>query len=106
MDAVACVRSLHVLQQSSACVLNSRMSLLQGKPGEAVPKLKQDWKDAMIANWKLWPFFQFVNFRFVPPEQRVRSMGHGPCQMQSVFLLHCSSTLGQCFLCLHLYDMH
>jgi len=45
----------------------------QGKPQDAIPKLKQDWKDAIIANWKLWPFFQFVNFRFVPPEQRVRA---------------------------------
>jgi hypothetical protein len=47
------------------------LKVLEGKPGEAVPKLKQDWKDAIVANWKLWPVFQFVNFRFVPPEQRV-----------------------------------
>lgn len=77
------MRSSRVLQQSLTCVLDSRVYPLQGKPGEAVPKLKQDWKDAIVANWKLWPVFQFVNFRFVPPEQRVRSMGHRPCQLCS-----------------------
>jgi Mpv17 / PMP22 family len=92
-DAFSCVRSSHVRQQSSACVLNSRMSPLQGKPGEAVPKLKQDWKDAIVANWKLWPVFQFVNFRFVPPEQRVRAMGTDPDECKAVFLLHVSSTV-------------
>ena len=100
-DSFSRVRSSHVLQQWSTCALDSRVSPLQGKPGEAVPKLKQDWKDAIVANWKLWPVFQFVNFRFVPPEQRVRSLGRRPCQMQSVFLLHVSSTLGSQFYCLH-----
>lgn len=54
-------------------ILSDRCVVAQGKPQDAIPKLKQDWKDAIIANWKLWPFFQFVNFRFVPPEQRVRA---------------------------------
>jgi Mpv17 / PMP22 family len=64
----------HLLHPGLAVMLYSKLVeclIAQGKPGEAVPKLKQDWKDAIIANWKLWPFFQFVNFRFVPPEQRV-----------------------------------
>lgn len=47
------------------------LKLLEGQPQEVVPKLKQDWRNAILANWKLWPMFQFVNFRFVPPEQRV-----------------------------------
>lgn len=80
------MRSSHVLQQSLTCVLDSRVYSLQGKPGEAVPKLKQDWKDAIVANWKLWPVFQFVNFRFVPPEQRVRSMGTNPANCVSAAL--------------------
>jgi Mpv17 / PMP22 family len=64
-------RNMHVLLRFVTVLTDLRWLGAQGKPGEAVPKLKQDWKDAIIANWKLWPFFQFVNFRFVPPEQRV-----------------------------------
>ncbi|KAG0592470.1 hypothetical protein KC19_1G254500 [Ceratodon purpureus] len=44
---------------------------LEGRPKDVVPKLKQDWKPAVIANWKLWIPFQFVNFLFVPQQLQV-----------------------------------
>ena len=33
--------------------------------------MKRDWKDAVIANWKLWIPFQFLNFRFIPQNLQV-----------------------------------
>ncbi|ESW34014.1 hypothetical protein PHAVU_001G116800 [Phaseolus vulgaris] len=44
---------------------------LEGKPSEVVPKLKQGWFSAVLANWKLWIPFQFLNFRFVPQQFQV-----------------------------------
>ncbi|KAK7396091.1 hypothetical protein VNO78_16842 [Psophocarpus tetragonolobus] len=44
---------------------------LEGRPSEAVPKLKQEWFSAVLANWKLWIPFQFLNFRFVPQQFQV-----------------------------------
>jgi hypothetical protein len=35
-------------------------------------KLKQDWWPAVQTNWKIWIPFQFLNFRFVPPQLQVR----------------------------------
>ncbi|CAL8462289.1 g1820 [Coccomyxa elongata] len=39
---------------------------LEGKSGEVVPKLKQDMKEILMTNWKVWIPFQFFNFNFVP----------------------------------------
>ncbi|KAK7286641.1 hypothetical protein RJT34_21781 [Clitoria ternatea] len=44
---------------------------LEGKPSQAVPKLKQEWFSAVLANWQLWIPFQFLNFRFVPQQFQV-----------------------------------
>ncbi|CAJ1917021.1 unnamed protein product [Sphenostylis stenocarpa] len=44
---------------------------LEGKPSQAVPKLQQEWFSAVLANWKLWIPFQFLNFRFVPQQFQV-----------------------------------
>lgn len=30
-----------------------------------------DWGHVVVANWKLWVPFQFLNFRFVPPQLQV-----------------------------------
>ncbi len=30
-----------------------------------------DWGNVVVANWKLWVPFQFLNFRFVPPALQV-----------------------------------
>ncbi|XP_061344534.1 uncharacterized protein LOC133290470 [Gastrolobium bilobum] len=44
---------------------------LEGGPSQAVPKLKQEWFSAVLANWQLWIPFQFLNFRFVPQQFQV-----------------------------------
>ena len=36
-------------------------------------KLRQDLKPTLIANWKVWVPFQFINFRFVPQSMQVRT---------------------------------
>uniref|UniRef100_A0A803LZV1 Uncharacterized protein n=2 Tax=Chenopodium quinoa TaxID=63459 RepID=A0A803LZV1_CHEQI len=49
----------------------STLITLEGRPSEVVPKLKQEWVSSVIANWKLWIPFQFLNFRFVPQQFQV-----------------------------------
>lgn len=44
---------------------------LEGRSSEILPKLKQDWVAAVLANWKLWIPFQFLNFLFVPQQLQV-----------------------------------
>ncbi|KAI3421603.1 uncharacterized protein J3R85_012113 [Psidium guajava] len=44
---------------------------LEGRPSDVVPKLQQEWFSAVLANWKLWIPFQFLNFRFVPQQFQV-----------------------------------
>ncbi|KAM3690708.1 hypothetical protein ACB094_09G142200 [Castanea mollissima] len=44
---------------------------LEGRPSQAIPKLQQEWFSAVLANWKLWIPFQFLNFRFVPQQFQV-----------------------------------
>ncbi|KAK4525096.1 hypothetical protein GAYE_SCF08G3001 [Galdieria yellowstonensis] len=34
-------------------------------------KLRQDWKTAIFASWKVWPLAHAINFRFVPSNQRL-----------------------------------
>lgn len=47
--------------------------MVQGEFGNIKPKLKQDWPDIVITNWKLWIPFQFFNFGFVPQHLQVRA---------------------------------
>ncbi|KAK7290739.1 hypothetical protein RIF29_05373 [Crotalaria pallida] len=49
----------------------STLVTLEGKPSQAVPKLKQEWFSAVVDNWKLWIPFQFFNFRFMPQQFQV-----------------------------------
>ncbi|KAB1200624.1 Protein Mpv17 [Morella rubra] len=44
---------------------------LEGRPSQVIPKLQQEWFSAVLANWKLWIPFQFLNFRFVPQQFQV-----------------------------------
>ncbi|XP_041023346.1 protein sym-1-like [Juglans microcarpa x Juglans regia] len=44
---------------------------LEGRPSQVIPKLQQEWLAAVLANWKLWIPFQFLNFRFVPQQFQV-----------------------------------
>ncbi|GAU44864.1 hypothetical protein TSUD_329200 [Trifolium subterraneum] len=52
-------------------VFLSSLVTLEGRPSQAVPKLKQEWFSAVLANWQLWIPFQFLNFRFVPQQFQV-----------------------------------
>ncbi|XP_057545069.1 protein sym-1-like [Amaranthus tricolor] len=49
----------------------SALMTLEGRPSQIVPKLKQEWFASVVANWKLWIPFQFLNFRFVPQQFQV-----------------------------------
>ncbi|KAJ4872905.1 Peroxisomal membrane 22 kDa (Mpv17/PMP22) family protein [Raphanus sativus] len=52
-------------------VFLSAVVTLEGKPSHVIPKLKQEWTGAVLANWQLWIPFQFLNFRFVPQNFQV-----------------------------------
>ncbi|KAL8129297.1 hypothetical protein V2J09_018452 [Rumex salicifolius] len=52
-------------------VFLSALVTLEGRPSEVVPKLKQEWFSAVLANWQLWIPFQYFNFRFVPQQFQV-----------------------------------
>lgn len=46
--------------------------LLEGKSfGQIGEKLYDKWGTTLVANWKVWPAVQLLNFKFVPPEQYV-----------------------------------
>ncbi|ORY87816.1 hypothetical protein BCR37DRAFT_375716 [Protomyces lactucae-debilis] len=46
--------------------------LLEGKEQRDISaKLAAAWLPTLIANWKLWPAVQLINFRFVPLEHRL-----------------------------------
>lgn len=48
------------------------VSLLEGKPWESAVGVARDkFPATLAANYALWPAANFVNFRFVPPEQRI-----------------------------------
>ncbi|XP_047323263.1 protein SYM1 [Impatiens glandulifera] len=52
-------------------VFMTSLMILEGRSSQVVPKLKQEWVSSLIANWQLWIPFQFLNFRFVPPQFQV-----------------------------------
>jgi hypothetical protein len=45
----------------------------------------QDWKPAVVANWKLWIPFQFVNFLFVPQQLQVPSYNSNNRKSSAIF---------------------
>lgn len=49
----------------------SALLTLEGRPGDALAKVKADLPSAIKANWALWVPANFVNFRFVPPHLQV-----------------------------------
>ncbi|KAJ0042002.1 hypothetical protein Pint_18410 [Pistacia integerrima] len=52
-------------------VFLSTLLTLEGRPGQVVAKLQQEWFSSVLANWQLWIPFQFLNFRFVPQQFQV-----------------------------------
>ncbi len=54
----------------------SLIMVLEGAPVESVaPRLRRDLPDMVRSNWLLWVPFQFVNFRFVPPQLQASLWG-------------------------------
>lgn len=48
------------------------IGLLQGsKPNDVLKKLQRDYPDIIVANYKIWPAVQLLNFYFVPLNYQV-----------------------------------
>jgi len=49
--------------------------LMEGAaPADVAPRLRRDLPDMVRSNWLLWVPFQFLNFRFVPPQLQASSL--------------------------------
>ncbi|ELR14490.1 Hypothetical protein ACA1_192610 [Acanthamoeba castellanii str. Neff] len=45
---------------------------MEGKSrAELEEKMRRDYLATMKVNWSVWPLISFINFRFIPPAQRV-----------------------------------
>lgn len=49
----------------------SSLVTLEGHPENVSAKLKQDWFNTLVVNWKIWVPAQIINFSMVPPPLRV-----------------------------------
>eukprot|EP00775_Hariotina_reticulata_P011680 gene11680-11823_t len=47
------------------------MKVLEGRPGEVKQELQSKMLPALLANWKLWPAAQLINFALIPEQQRI-----------------------------------
>ncbi|WIA10402.1 hypothetical protein OEZ85_010594 [Tetradesmus obliquus] len=47
------------------------MKVMEGRPREVPQELRNKLVPGLLANWKLWPAAQLVNFTVIPPEQRI-----------------------------------
>lgn len=53
-------------------LLVGSIGILQGRrPLEISQKLKRDFPDILVANYKIWPAVQLLNFYFVPLNYQV-----------------------------------
>lgn len=53
-------------------VLIGSIGALQGvKPKDVIRKLEREFPDIIVANYKLWPAIQLLNFYFVPLNYQV-----------------------------------
>ncbi|XP_046441007.1 protein Mpv17-like [Daphnia pulex] len=50
----------------------STMGTLNGEgPKQISTRVKQDFPEILVTNWKVWPMVQMVNFYFIPLQHRV-----------------------------------
>jgi hypothetical protein len=50
----------------------SAMAAMEGKsPNEIATKVKNNYKDTLLANWTIWPAVQLANFSMVPVHYRL-----------------------------------
>jgi len=64
--AISLILDQGVFAPAFLCVFLSSLFTIEGMQDQIVPKLKQDFASTVVANWKIWIPFQFLNFRFVP----------------------------------------
>ncbi|KAH3673561.1 hypothetical protein WICMUC_003668 [Wickerhamomyces mucosus] len=51
------------------------MSILELRPIEEIKtKLKDNWWSTLTVNWMVWPFFQFLNFNYIPVRHNLLSV--------------------------------
>lgn len=61
-----------VMAPIGLAVFLGSMGVMEGRDGAHIRgKYKDLYRPALIANWKVWPAAQFVNFRFMPLAYRV-----------------------------------
>lgn len=58
-----------VFASTNLFVFLNSMALMEGS--DPKEKIAKSYWPALTANWTIWPFVQFVNFKFVPLNQRV-----------------------------------
>lgn len=49
----------------------STLSIIQHRPCKILEKIERDYVDIMIANYRVWPLVQLVNFYLVPTNYQV-----------------------------------
>lgn len=87
-----------VMTPVGMCAFFASLRLMdKGTPAEAVEDIRHKLKPILTANYMLWPFANFVNFAFVPPEQRVLYINgiYVSTSSASLFL----RKLNSCLLC-------
>ncbi|KAI0271536.1 hypothetical protein BC834DRAFT_448140 [Gloeopeniophorella convolvens] len=61
-----------VMAPIGLAIFFSSMGIMEGRDSSHIrTKFKDLYKPALLANWKVWPSAQFINFRFMPLPYRV-----------------------------------
>ncbi|CAD7695137.1 unnamed protein product [Ostreobium quekettii] len=54
-----------------SCVFFTFVRTMEGHPELALSTIQSELVPTIVANYALWPLAHLINFRFVPPEQRI-----------------------------------